>query len=196
MANASKPLDKVDITDQLDERFDDTHRHARESEALVDLARDIAGEPTRALQLLSERVLVLTGADAAGVSVIETVNGEEVFRWRATAGDFADLLAHTMPVGSSPSGEVLRTGATLLMHDPGRRYSGIAALGRPLGDVLLAPFHRDGIAIGTVWVASRPFGRRFDREDARLLETMSVLAASANDLLEKLSFGNPGYSEA
>jgi transcriptional regulator with GAF, ATPase, and Fis domain len=191
--NPPVPLESILATDELPSRFDGTHRYAEENRALVEMAKTIAAEPGQALQRLAEAAMSLTSADAAGVSVLETLDGAEVFRWRAAAGDFEAHLGDTMPRQTSPCGDVLRTNALMLMRDPARHYASVAALGETPGELLLAPFHRDERAIGTVWVVARPGGKRFDSEDARLLQTLTALAGAANDLFEKLSFGNSSY---
>src|SRR5687767_14878988 len=116
--NPPVPLESILATDELPSRFDGTHRYAEESRALVAMAQTIAAEPGQALQRLAESALSLTSADAAGVSVLETLAGSEVFRWRAAAGDFEAYLGGTMPRDSSPCGDVLRTNALMLMRDP------------------------------------------------------------------------------
>lgn len=44
---------------------------------------------------------------------------------------------------------------------------------------LLAPFHIEGQAVGTVWVVTHDQTRKFDREDKRLLESFARFAAAA-----------------
>jgi signal transduction histidine kinase len=44
---------------------------------------------------------------------------------------------------------------------------------------LLAPFHVDGQAVGTVWVIAHDETRKFEAEDQRLLESLATFAAAA-----------------
>ena len=188
-------MDDILLTDELASRIDGTELGERESQALLGMAKEIAVEPHMAFQRLAEAALAMTDADAAGVSVVDQVDGEEVFRWRGVAGDFKDYLGHTMPRWASPCGDVLRTGSTMLMLDPGRHYASMAAFGQQLGEVLLVPFRREGTAVGTVWAICQPGGKQFRSEDARILQSLSDLAATAHELFERLSFGNSSYVE-
>jgi len=83
----------------------------------------------------------------------------------------------------------------MLMLDPGRHYASMAAFGQHLGEVLLVPFRREGTAVGTVWAIRQPGGKQFRSEDARILQGLSDLAATAHELFERLSFGNSSYVE-
>ena len=188
------PLEEVLATHELAARFDGRPRYPDDAELLLDMTRGIAADPQAALQRLVEMVLRVTRADGAGVSLVEQQGDSEVFRWVATAGMVRPLLGHTMPRHASPCGEVLARDTLLLMRDPHRHYPAVQALGAPLDEVLLAPVRRESTTVGTLWVLSVT-GRRFDAEDARVMQTLCTLASQAGDLFDRLSYGNPSYLE-
>ena len=84
-----------------------------------------------------------------------------------------------MPGKHSPCGAVLQQRATLFMMDPVQYFPDVAQLCRPVRELLLAPFYRDGAPVGTVWVVSHTAEKRFDGEDARLLETVARFGSTA-----------------
>ncbi|HEV7912150.1 MAG TPA: GAF domain-containing protein [Albitalea sp.] len=187
-------LDEILATNELESRQAEP-RVGDESAALLALARSIAGEPRWALQRLAESVLALTSADASGVSVVEVDDGMPVFRWRAAGGAFKDWVGQTMPRSASPCGDVLRTSTMLLMREPARHYASVAAFADvQMHELLLVPFKQEGAVVGTVWAAMLTSDKQFNGEDARLMESVSTMAA-ANDLLERITFGNPSYSQ-
>ena len=84
-----------------------------------------------------------------------------------------------MPGKHSPCGAVLLQRATLFMMDPVQYFPDVAQLCRPVRELLLAPFYGDGAPVGTVWVVSHTAEKRFDGEDARLLETVARFGSTA-----------------
>ena len=78
----------------------------------------------------------------------------------------------------SPCGTALEKGETLLFDRPGRRFLDLAVLERPVYECLVSPVVFDGKPIGTLWAMAHASERRFDAEDARLLESLSRFAAA------------------
>jgi GAF domain-containing protein len=186
-------LDDILLNHELDTRFNGRPRYPDEADLLLQMVQNIAPQPQAALQRLAESMLSATHADGAGVSLLDQEDGQPVFRWVATAGAVSALLGHTMPRHASPCGEVVDRNGVLLMRDPGRYYRSVRELGAPVVEALLAPFHRDDQPVGTLWLFSTTGQQRFDAEDARLLQSLASLAAGADDLFERLSFGNSSY---
>jgi PAS domain S-box-containing protein len=148
---------------------------------MADLAGVMAESPQRVLQRLADAALRLTGADSAGVSVLDATaaDGRGVFRWAATAGAFAPFAGGTLPRDFSPCGVVLDRAATQLMADPVRFYPYIDDLRPPVREVLLVPFYRGDTPVGTVWVVAHTDAKHFDAEDARLVTSLSRFASAA-----------------
>ncbi|MDI1481034.1 GAF domain-containing protein [Polyangium sp. y55x31] len=157
--------------------------HAAENRALVELAEALTGAPEAILPKLAELALSLCQADSAGISVIETEGDEEVIRWRAIAGADAHRLGGVMHRFESPCGVVVDRNAALLFRNPACHFATVAALDPSIVEALTVPFHDGDKPIGTVWAISRSEARRFDREDARILTSLSRFAGSATKAL-------------
>jgi GAF domain-containing protein len=76
---------------------------------------------------------------------------------------------------------------TMLVENPGRVFPPVAGAEPKLFEGLLAPFRILGHPVGTVWVLSHDAERKFDGEDARVLEGLADFAAAAFMLMESLS---------
>ena len=157
-------LAEIDITAQLAQRPARSPDYAAENRALVHLAHEMATHPAHILQTLVDTALVLCPADTAGLSLLESDNGEAVFRWEAVAGVFADRLNNTMPRDASPCGTTIDRNAPQLMYMPERFFPALTAV-PPVVEALLIPFQVAGTPIGTVWVIAHNERRKFDRED-------------------------------
>lgn len=72
------------------------------------------------------------------------------------------------------------------MLHPERRFTYLKPIQPGLSEVLLAPFHVDGKAVGTIWAVIHEDGRQFELEDKRLLESLSAFAASAYRTLDRM----------
>ena len=140
------------------------------------LSQTLANAPELALQRLVETAMKLSGAESAGVSVEDSDNGVQVFRWVATAGEFSRYLQGTMPREFSPCGTVLNRGKTLVMRDPARHYEYISDLHAPITYALLVPFGRNRRLVGTVWVLRHRHAKPFTDEDVRAVEGLTIFS--------------------
>lgn len=175
---AAVSVDEVLITPELARRPGRPPDYEAEARALVELATTMSETPRSVLQKLANCALALCRAGSAGVSVWEP-GEEDVFRWRATAGAYAQYLGGTLPRGFSPCGTVLDRDASLLMAEPVRFFPYISELCAPVCEVLLVPFYQEGKAVGTVWVVAHDAERHFDAEDERLVTSLTKFAATA-----------------
>ena len=132
--------------------------------ALAVLAREMTENPPSMLQRLVETALDLCRADTAGLSLLEG----NVFRWEAVAGVFASYRDGTMPRAASPCGVCIDENVTQLMHLPDRCFPALRAEPRFV-EALLIAFQVRGRPVGTVWIVSHTDGRKFDREDERVV---------------------------
>ena len=182
------PLDlhQVVATGLLAERRPKPRKFAAENDALMGLARTMSQRPSDILQNLVDEARSLTGADSAGISLLEPAlgpQGEQVFRWAATSGDLGPLVGAVLPRAFSPCGTVLDQDRMLLLADPARHYAYIGDLPFPIREVLLSPFYLNRRAEGTVWLVSHTDQCTFDREDARTLQGLSEFASIAMQVL-------------
>ena len=178
---------EVDIRAQLTSRPYRSPDYEAEDRALGILAAELAESPRNMLQKLVETALILCRADTAGVSLLETHSGTEVFRWEALAGVFAAARNNTMPRDASPCGVCIDENTTQLMYMADRCFPALRSE-PPFVEALLVPFRYQGRSVGTVWVVTHQFDRKFDREDERVMRTLSAFASAAWQLWQ-------GYDE-
>ena len=178
MDHLSFSLDDVLINSQLLGRTSRPRNYEGEEEAIMTLAQAMAHSPEMILQRLVETALQLCRADTAGISLLEEQNGEEVFRWEALAGVYADRLNATMPRHASPCGVTIDRDTTQLMYMAERLFPALKAE-PPVVEALLIPFHVEEKPVGTVWVVAHDERRKFDREDERIITTLAQFASAA-----------------
>lgn len=164
---------EVDIRPSLDVRPRRPRDYEQEERAFGELATEMAENPRNLLQKLVEVAVELCQAHTAGISLLDG----DVFRWEAVAGVFAAARGGTMPRGESPCGVCIDRDAVQLMHLADRCFPALLAEPRFV-EALLIPFHHHGKPIGTVWVVSHTVDRQFDREDERVVRTLSRFAAA------------------
>lgn len=169
----------IDFTHLLNIRVARSADFKHENEELTNLASILAEQPEKIAQELVEATLRLTNADSAGLSIEENFNGQLIFRWVATAGDFSRYVGGTMPRHFSPCGDALDRNAAILMQNPVRRYDYIESLHKKCEEVLLVPFYHDGLAVGTLWIVSHSDKKIFDKEDLRIVRSITKFAAAA-----------------
>ena len=177
-------LQDVIATAELDRRPRRDPNYRLEAEALSALARAMPGTPELVFQQLADSALRLCGAQSAGVSLLEEIDGQQMFRWRATAGAFAPLVGNSLPRDFSPCGAVVDRRELQLMRYPVRHYTYISELAEEVHEVLLVPFGNADAPVGTVWVVAHDADTRFDAEDARIVTVLSQFASAAWQALE------------
>jgi hypothetical protein len=109
-----------------------------------------------------------------GLSLLEEHNGEEVFRWEALAGVYADRINSRMPRNASPCGTTIDRDATQLMYLAERVFPALKS-DPPVVEALLIPFHVENRPIGTIWVVAHDERRKFDQEDERIIKNLAQL---------------------
>ena len=153
----------------------------RESAALLALADEMAQRPDNVLNLLCELILQNCSADSAGVSLLREETDE--FVWPAVAGAWAPFVNGSMPRSASPCGKVLEHDEVLIFRDVLAQFPATGQATPEIQEIMLAPFHRDGVPIGTVWAISHdPLGD-FDAEDRRVLTSLARFAAAAHQTI-------------
>jgi signal transduction histidine kinase len=171
-------LRDVDIRSQLSSRACRPRDYVSEHRSMAALAQEMARNPRNMLQKLAETALELCNAESAGVGLLKTEDGHELFRWEALAGTCARFRNNTMPRTASPSGLCIDENATQVMYLPDRLFPELLTEPR-IVEALLIPFHLQEKPIGAVWVVSHTEGRTFDREDERILRLSAQFASAA-----------------
>lgn len=184
--DAATGVESVITTAELSRRPHRAPDFETENRVLLKLAKTMTQDPRRVLQELVDSARELCRAGSAGISLLESEQGATPsrFRWVATSGDYDRLLGNTMPRHFSPCGAVVDRNRTLLMTDPIRHYPYFEVLPEPVREVLLVPFYRGEVPIGTVWVAAHTADRQFDQEDERLVTSLSQFAATAIQVIQ------------
>ncbi len=186
----------VVITERLDRRPPRASDFAAENRALETLACAMAAQPAAVLRKIVGAVIELCRADSAGISIMEPRGDTEVFCWRAVAGTLGAYVDTVMPYHASPCAMVL-TSDTVLLFDriTEQQFPAVKDIEPPIFETLLAPFHRDGKPIGTVWAVSHDPDRKFDAEDARLLRSLAHFASAAHQMAAALDAAQAGRRE-
>jgi transcriptional regulator with GAF, ATPase, and Fis domain len=180
------PLESILATQELHNRPAPPD-YATENQALVQLAESVATSPDGFLQALSDTAMRLCRGDSAGVSLLESEGGRQLFRWHAASGTMAPYVWHTMLGDSSPCATVLERDAAQLMLYPERHFTALAEMAPPVPEALLMPFYFHGQMAGTIWVLLHRTDRRFDAEDCRVLYDMAHFASAAYKVLALLA---------
>jgi PAS domain S-box-containing protein len=151
------------------------------------------------LQKCAELVMELCRADSAGISLLEPGGEHGRFRWQAIVGAFAGYWGGTVPREASPCGVVIARDSVLLFRQAERFFPALNGMEPRIHETLLAPWHRNGTAVGTLWAIKHSPDGRFDAEDARLLQSLARLAAAAsqmNDALDDAKAGQEALRES
>ena len=181
MEDARLSVDDIIITDRLSERLSRLPDYAAESRALEALAKELADHPENLLQKLADTIVELGIGDSAGVSIEEMAEFRQ-FRWVALAGVRSQLRGSTIPFDASPCGLAVRRDQMLLIESP-ERFFAEAQVEPLIHEGLLVPFHANGRPVGTLWINLHSPDRTFDREDARLLQSLARFASAAHQMV-------------
>lgn len=186
------PAEEVATTDELARRPPRRPEPEAENRALTSLARELGSDPGQLLQKLTQAVLECCRAESAGISILENAptpersDGDARFRWYAVAGAFADETGSFLPWEFAPCSRVIERQATVLFERPGRYFRLLSHAQPEIVESLLVPFYVDGAPVGTVWAVIHTEGRRFDAEDARVLNSLSQFAGAGYQLSSEL----------
>ena len=131
------------------------------------------------VQELVTSAISFTGADSAGISLLESADGSAPhFRWVAVAGSFAKYIQGTTPRFFSPCGTCLDRNQAQLYRvtKPYYDYLGIEA--DPIQEGILIPWENDQHR-GTFWAVSHSSAAAFDINDYNLLSALAEFASLA-----------------
>lgn len=167
-----------------------------ETAAIRRLADAMATDPSRVFQLCVDLALELCRADTSGISVRERTDaGEDVFRWIAIAGAMRQHLHGTTPRYFSPCGITVDTGMPLLMRRPELVYRYLD-VGLPIHDALLIPLGEKGSRLeATIWIVAHDPARKFDGEDARVMQRIAIFTATALQMAQVVEEARAEVSE-
>lgn len=169
------------VTDLLWKRPSRPTDPNKEIAILQRLTLEIAKQNSKGvLDNLVTEAMELCKADSSGISLATTSEtGKSVFRWVAASGGMNDHLGGETPRHFSPCGVCLERNAPQLFSYPERFFTYLQDLGLPMAELLLIPFYADPQCCGTVWIFCHDARRKFDREDARILTSLTDLVGAA-----------------
>jgi len=168
------------ITSQLWLREAHAPNIEAEKAALRLLADTLATAPADVFQVCADLLLELCHADTCGISLRgRSDEGEDIFRWIALAGQLKQHLRGTTPRHFSPCGLCIDGNEPLLMQRPELVYKYLD-VGPPFHDVLLIPLTEKNSKLeGTIWIVSHNTARKFDGEDARVMQCFALFTTTA-----------------
>jgi len=162
--------------------YEDAQLRERWLGALRSITNDIlaGAEEGLLLENIAEHARDLAGADASTI-VSVTSTAEDLVVAAAVGAHASQLRGHAVPAKNSISGEVMRTGETLVLDDVGadpRAHQPMVRLGRH-GPAVFVPLRVQGGSSGTLMVANLKGRHRFDGRTVRLVETFADQASVA-----------------
>jgi PAS domain S-box-containing protein len=172
-------------TDELIRRPSRPPDHDSENHALIVLMNELATKPQRILQRLADSALALCSAQSAGISLLD--EGQKRFYWPAIAGVWASHVGGGTPREFGPCGTVLDRNVPLIFSHPELDFPYFADVMPCVEEALLVPFYVSGKAVGTIWVVAHDKSKRFDSEDLRVMNSLSMFAANAYQTLLSLN---------
>ena len=173
-------VDDVLITSELSTRPSRSPDYEAQSEAMLELGDELRDDPANVLHKVAELAMKLCHADSAGISILESEDECEIFRWHAIAGGFAPNLYGSLPRDASPCGTVVARNRIMLFNEPDRFYAELRGVSPRVYESLLAPWPAHGQPEGTLWVVAHTPERRFDAEDARIVQILARFASGAH----------------
>lgn len=175
----SSSLNQVLITEVLFRRVPRPVNLEAENYALHKLAQQMAETPETLLQNLVAIAVELCQAGSAGISIPEiTTDGEEIFRWVALAGAYANAT-NTPPRYFSLCGTCLDKKTPQLFTHPELYFTYFKQLRPMIVECLVIPLLVGKQALGTIWIASHNQTRQFDLEDLRVMSSLANFTAAA-----------------
>ncbi|GEM_PF-6313165 len=177
---STNPRDIRLLTDLLDQRPSRQDQDQDQIAALMRLASVLATLPDELLGRVTQVAQELTGAQSAGVSLLERDERlGPVFRWKAVRGVLQSQDSRALPRESSACAICLDAGTAVLIGFPAPDMPGHEDI-PPMTERLLVPvFTLEGVAVGALWVAMHDSRQGFTRQDARICENLAVFVGAA-----------------
>ena len=131
------------------------------------------------LQRLVRRVREIAGADFASVA-LPTADSEHLVVMAAAGPHGAEQQGLRFPVANSVSGDVMRTGETVMVDASKDERDGQPFVAtRDFGLAMVVPVATGGRVLGTLQIANLVGGRSFTAETRQLVEAHALQAALA-----------------
>ncbi|NJL20713.1 MAG: GAF domain-containing protein [Leptolyngbyaceae cyanobacterium SM1_3_5] len=172
-------LNQILITEVLFRRVPRSVNLEAEHHALLTLTQQLAEKPQILLKSLVGLAVELCNAGSAGISIPEvTASGDEIFRWVALAGRYANAT-QAPPRYFSLCGHCLDQRTPQLYAQPERYFTYFESVHPRMVECLVVPLLVGEQALGTIWVVSHEQTRQFDLEDVRVMSSLAKFTAAA-----------------
>ena len=139
---------------------------------LVNLEYREAGHPGIALPALPWAVMEATGAQSAGLSLMDKEGG---VCWRAVSGRWAASAGQSFLLRDLPCSAAIDAGELMLLVKPASAYPAIAGLSPGVIEGMYAPVVRDGRLAGVLWALAHDDRLQFDSQDAFMLAELAAM---------------------
>jgi hypothetical protein len=174
MLSTSIQLSDILITEQLQSRPKRLANIPMELAALRKINRYVAEGSAAPAAELCEYAASMCHAGSAGVSILRNIENQECLSWDVVIGKAAPLAGGTAPRQESPCGICLKHKAPQLFYRPARYFRWMESVDIPVIEALVVPLYRSNTRpVGTMWILSHDEGRKFDKEDVRILRELS-----------------------
>jgi RNA polymerase sigma factor (sigma-70 family) len=147
------------------------------------LAGAIRSDRARALKSLARLAIELCPVGSAGVSLLETGESTDIFRWSALAGEIEIYEGGSAPREWSPCGETFKAGCARLYSYPARYFTYLQKLEVPIVEALVIPIYsQNSSELGTIWIVSHSPERTFHAEHVRIIMGRGSFVASVREM--------------
>lgn len=163
------------------------YEQSRTRQSWIEATRDIAtemlagDEPARALRLIADRALSLTGADAVAVAVPDPAGGEHLVVVETAGDGELGRPGIAIPLQGNPIGAAFGEQTCL-------RLDGVTALApltaEPAGPAMLLPLRSSGTVAGILAVLRRRGGRVFTSDQVAMASAFADQATLAWQLAD------------
>lgn len=170
-------LEDIIATHELETRGVRAENLHSEIRAMRSLAKAFCAGAKDILQRLTDAAMELCNAGSAGISLLDiTSGGEVIFRWVILAGELSRYVGGTTPRNFSPCGVVLDRQSPQLFKRQARYFTYFNSAVPEIVEGLVIEIRDSDQSFGTIWIASHCPNRHFDREDVRIMSSLSNFA--------------------
>ena len=139
---------------------------------LVQLEYREAEHPGSALPGLPWAVMEATGAQSAGLSLMD---GEGDVCWSAVSGRWAASAGRRFPLQDLPCSVAIDAGELVLLLTPSSTYPALATQSPEVTEGMYAPVLSEGRVAGVLWALAHDARLQFDSQDAFMLAELAAM---------------------
>jgi RNA polymerase sigma factor (sigma-70 family) len=106
-------------------------------------------------------------------------DGNELFRWKALAGELEGYQGGSTPRDWSPCGQCLKAAKPMLYSYPARFFTYFKEVDTTIVEGLVIPMYAEGQPVGTIWIISHDEQRHFNAEDVRIMTSLGSFVSAS-----------------